>query len=112
MGTASLISSDVQTAYLSGKFFSEDLVPTLVQPTIPLPEYFTADNSRPPTPNFADYQLRADGITIYEPKSSFYSSCKRFIQNNDTLSDKLKELELKKFQHPNLDLKFEVKIRF
>ena len=61
--TASLISSDVQTAYLSGNLFSEVLVPTPVQPTVRLPEYFTTDNSRPPTPNFADYPLRIDGIT-------------------------------------------------
>ena len=67
IATASLISSDVQTANLLD-FVSEVLVPTPVQPRARLPEYFTTDNSRPLTPNFADYSLRVDGITIYEPK--------------------------------------------
>ena len=112
--TASLISSEVQTAYLSGNLFSEVLVPTPVQHTVRLPEYFTSDNSRPPTPNFADYPLRFDGITIYEsrPDPRFTLFAQRFINNKDTLSEKRKELELKRFQHPNLGLKFEVKIRF
>ena len=109
-----MISSDVQTACLSGNLFSEVLVPTPVQPTVRLPEYFTADNSRPATPNFADYPLRVDGITIYEPifDPCFTLLAERFIHNNDTLSEKCKKLELKRLQHPSLELKFEVKIRF
>ena len=109
--TASLISSDVQTAALSGNLFSEVLVPTPVQPTVHLPEYFTVDNSRPPTPNFADYPLRVDGISIYEPRFDprFTLLAERFIHNNDTLSEKHKQLELERLQHPNLELKFEVK---
>ena len=39
--TASLISSDVQTAYLSGNLYSEVLLPTPVAPTVRLPEYLT-----------------------------------------------------------------------
>ena len=39
------MSSDVQTAFLSGNLFSEVLVPTPVQPTVRLSEYFTADTS-------------------------------------------------------------------
>ena len=52
--TASLLSSDVQIAYRSGNLFSEVLVPTPVAPNVRIPEYFTADHSRPPTPNFSD----------------------------------------------------------
>ena len=112
--TASLISSDVQTACLSGNLFAEVSVPTPVQPTVRLPEFFTADNSRPPTPIFADYPLRVDGITIYEPRFDprFTLLAERFIHNNDTFSQKRKEIELKRFQHPNIELKFKVKIRF
>ena len=111
---ASPISSDVQTAYLSDNHFSEVLVPTPVHPTVRLPEYFTTDNSRPPTPNFAEYPLLVDGIPIYEPRFDprFTLLAERFIHNNDTLSDKRKELELKRLQKPNLELKFEVKFRF
>ena len=98
---------------MSGDLFSEVLVPTPVQPTVRLPEYFTADNSRPPTPNFADYPLRVDGITIYEPifDPGFFLLAQRFKQNNDTLSEKRKELSLKRLHYPNLDLKFDVKTR-
>ena len=64
---ASLLSSDAQTAFLSGNIFSEVLITTPVPAHTKLPEYHTADHSRPPTPNFADYPLRVDGITIYDP---------------------------------------------
>ena len=63
--TLSLISSDEQTAYLSGNLFSEVLKPTPVQPTVHLPEYFTADNCRPPTPNFADYHYNSHITTLH-----------------------------------------------
>ena len=108
------MSSDVQTAYLSGNIFSEVLVLTPAQPTVRLPECFNVDNSRAPTFNFADYPLRVDGITIKEPRFDprFTLLAERFIHNNDTLSEKRKELDLKKLQHPNLELKIEVKIRF
>ena len=105
--TASLISFDVHTAYpayLSGNIFSEVLVPTPVHPRVRLPEYFTTDKSRPPTPNFAEYPLRFDRITINERKFDprFTLIEERFIHNNDTLSDKRKELEPKRLQNPNL----------
>ena len=108
------MSSDVQTAFLSGNLFSEVLVPTSVQPTVSLPENFTTDNSRPPTPNFADYPLRVDGITLYEPRFDprFTLLAERFIQNNDALSEKRKNLEPKRLQHPHLEFEFEVKIGF
>ena len=90
------------------------MVHTPKQPTVLLPEYFTADNSRSPTPNFADHPLCVDGITLYEPRFDprFTLLAERFIHNIDTLSEKREELELKRLQHPNLELKFEVKKDF
>ena len=61
---ASLLSSDAQTAYLSGHFFSEVIIPTPVPAHIRLPEYYTADHSRPPTPNVADYPIGVDGTNF------------------------------------------------
>ena len=55
LDTASLLSSDVQTAFLSGNLSSEVLIPTPVPPQIRLPENYTTEHSRPPTSNFADY---------------------------------------------------------
>ena len=112
--SASLFSSDAQTAFLSGNLFSEVLIPTPVPAHIGLPEYYTADQSRPPTPNFADYPLRVDRITIYDPQNDprFSILSERFITNTDLLSHKRKETELKRLQTPNLDLKFEVKDKF
>ena len=113
--TASLLSSDVQTAYcLSGNLFSEVLLPTPVAPHVGIPEYFTSDHSRPPTPNFADYPIRVDGTTIYDPQSDtrFRILTERFITTNNSLSNKIKELELKRLQNPNLELNFEVKVKF
>ena len=73
-----------------------------------------ADHSRPPTPNFSDYPLRVDGITFYDPQNDprFSILAERFIFNNDLLSHKRKETELKRLQTPNLELKFEVKVNF
>ena len=104
----------MQTAYLSDNLFSDLLVSTPVQPTVRLPENFTADNSRPHFLNFASNPLRLDGITIYEPRfdSRFTLLAERVIHNNDTLSEKRKELELERLQHPNLKLGFKVIIRF
>ena len=65
--TTSLLSSDAQTAFLSGNLFSEVLIPTPDPAHIRLPEYYTADQS--PTPTFADYPLRVGGITIYDPQN-------------------------------------------
>ena len=112
--TASLLSSDAQTAFLSGNLFSEVIIPTPVPAHIRIPEYYTADQSRPPTPNFADYPLRVDGITIYDPHHDprFPILAERFITNNDLLSYKRKETELKRLQTPNLELKFDVKVKF
>ena len=106
--------SDVQTAYLSGNLFSEVLVPTPVAPHVRIPEYYTYDQSRPPTPNFADYPLRVDGVTIYDPQNDprFPLLAERFITTNNSLSHKRKETELKRLQTPNLEIKFEVKVKF
>ena len=111
--TASLLFSDAQTAFLSGNLFSEVIIPTPVPAYIRLPEYYTADQPRPPTPNFADYPLRVDGITIYDPQNDprFPILAERFITINDLLSQKRKETELKRLQTPNLELKFEVKVK-
>ena len=110
--TASLLSSDAQTAFLCGNLFSEVLIPTPVPAQFRLPEYYTADHSIPP--NFADYPLRVDEITIYDPQNDprFPILAERFIANNDLLSHKRKETELKRLQSPNLELKFEVKVKF
>ena len=88
--TASLLSSDAQTAFLSGNFFSEVLIPTPVPAHIRLLEYYTADQSRPPTPKVAEYPLRVDGITIYDPQNDPRVSilAERFNTNNDLLSQK------------------------
>ena len=112
--TASLLCSDAQTAFLSGNLSSEVITPTPVPAHIRLPEYYLADHSRPHTPNFADYPLRVDGITIYDPQNDprFPILAECFITNNDLLSNKRKETELKRLQTPNLELKFEVKIKF
>ena len=112
--TASLLSSNAQTAFLSGDLFSQVVIPTPVPAHIRLPEYYTAEHSRPPTPNFADYPLRVDGITIYDPQNDprFPILAERFMNNNDLLSHKRKETELKRLQTPNLELKFEVKVKF
>ena len=112
--TASLLSSDAQTAFLSGSLFSEVIIPTPVPAHIRLPEFYTEDHSRHPTPNFADYPFRVDGITIYDPQNDprFPILAERFIANNNLLSHKRKETELKRLQTPNLELKFEVKVKF
>ena len=53
--TASLLSSNAQTAFLSGDLFSQVVIPYPVPAHIRLPQYYTAEHSRPPTPNFADH---------------------------------------------------------
>ena len=112
--TASLLSSDAQTAFLSGNLFSEVLIPTPVPAHTRLPEYYAADQSRPPTPIFAGYPLRVDEVSIYDPPNDprFHILAERFITNNDLLSRKRKETEQKCLQTPNLELKFEVKVKF
>ena len=67
----------------------------------------------PPTPNFADYPLRVDGTTIYDPKHDprFPILTERFITTNDLLSNKRKETELKRLQNPSLEIKFEVEVK-
>ena len=112
--TASLLSSDAQTAFLSGNLFSEVVMSTPVPAHIRIPDYYTADQSRPPTPNFAGYPLRVDGITIHDPQHDlrFPILAERFITNNDLLSHKRKGTELKRLQTPNLELKIEVKVEF
>ena len=112
--TASLLSSNAQTEFLSGDLFSQVVIPTPVPAHVLLPDYYTAEHSRPPTPNFADYPLRIDEITIYDSQNDprFPILAERFIANNDLLSHKGKETELKRLQTPNLELKFEVKVKF
>ena len=98
--TASLLSSNAETAFLSGELFSQVVIPTPVPAHIRLPEYYTAEHSRPPTPNFADYPLRVDGITICDP------------QNDPRFPILAERFRLKRLQTPNLELKFEVKVKF
>ena len=107
-------SSDAQTAFLSGILFSEVIIPTPVPAHIRLPENYTADHSRPQTPNFDDYPLRVGGITIYDPQNDprLPILAERFIANNNLFSQKRKETELKRLQTPNLKLKFEVNVKF
>ena len=112
--TASLLSSGAQTAFLSGNFFSEVIRPTLVPAHIRISEYCTAEHSRTPTPFFADYSIRVDGTTLYDPSHDprFPILTERFIANNDFHSNKRKETELKRLQTPNLEVKFEVQVKF
>ena len=100
LDTASVLSSDVQTACLSGNFFSEVLVPTPVAPHVRILEYYTYDQSRPPTPNFTDYPIRVDGITIYDPQNDprFPILAERFITTNNSLSKTRKKLNLNAFK--------------
>ena len=72
------VFSDAQIAFLSGNLSSEVLIPTPVPPLIRLPEFYTAEHSGPPAPNFADYPLRNDGTTIYDPKND---PIFQFLQN-------------------------------
>ena len=90
------------------------MIPTPVPPNIEISKYYTVEHSRPLTPNFADYPFRVDGTTIYDPSRDprFPILAERFITNNDLLSQKRKETELKRLQTPNLELKFEVKAKF
>ena len=93
--------------------FFQVLITTPVPPHIRLPEFYTADHSRPPTTNFADYPIKVDGTTIYDPKNDprFPVLTERFITNTNLLSNK-NETELKRLQTSNLELKFEVKVKF
>ena len=57
-----------------------------------IPEYFTSDHSTPLTPNFVDYPIRVDGITIYDPQNDprFPILTERFIATYNSLSKKEK----------------------
>ena len=98
---------DVQTAYLSGNVFSEVFIPTPVPAHVRLPEYYTAEPSRPPTPNFADYPIRVDGITIYDPKNNprFPMLTKRFIT---TILFQTKEKK-QNLKTPNFKLRIKIR---
>ena len=111
--TSSLLSSDVQTAYLSGNVFSEVLIPNPAAPHVRNPECITSQHSRTPNPNFTDYPKRVDGATIYEPQADprFTIFTERYNINNDTLSTKRNELELKRLPNSNLEFKFEGKVK-
>ena len=89
------------------------MIPTPVPPNIEISKYYTVEHSRPLTPNFADYPFRVDGTTIYDPSRDprFPILTERFITNNDSTSHKRKETELKRLQNPNLELKFEGKVK-
>ena len=91
--TASLLLSDAQTAFHSGYFFCEVLIPTPVPAHLGIPEYYTAEHSRPPTPTFADYPIRDDGTTKHNPAlvPRFPVLKERFIANNNLLSNKRKK---------------------
>ena len=91
-------------------FFSEVIAPAPVAPTVRLPEYFTTDKSRHPTPNFADSPLRVTDVTKYDPR--FPIPTERFTKNNDTISKKRKVVHFKRLQNLYLERKFEVKVRF
>ena len=71
-----LLSSDAQTARLQGNLFSEVSIPTPVPAHVRLPEYYNADHSRRPTPNFADYPIR---VGYYSIRS--YTTTIRFHYN-------------------------------
>ena len=103
---ASLLSSDVQTAFLSVNLFSEVIKPITAPAHIRIPECYTADHSRPPTPLFAGYPIRVDGTTTYDPKNDprFPILTERFVINNDwkketMLEQKLNALKLTKVSH-------------
>ena len=93
--------------------FSEVIIPTPVPAHIRLPEYYTADQSRPPAPNFANYPIRVDRNTIYDPKNDphFPILTERFFKITIYYLTK-KETELKRLQTSILELKFEVKVKF
>ena len=110
---ASLLSSDAQTAFFSGNLFSEVIIPTPVPVHVRIPEYYTADHSRPPTPNFAVYPIRVDGTTKYDPKNDpHFPILRTLYYKQQPLSNKRKETEHKRLQTPNLEIKFEVKVKF
>ena len=90
--TASLLSSDVQTATLSGYFFSHVLIHTPVAPNVRLAEYFARDPAIPPTPKFADYSIRVDSLIIYDAQTGtrFPIFAERSKNKNETLSNKNK----------------------
>ena len=94
---------------------SEVIIPTPVPARIRIPEYYTVDHSIPPPPTFADYPIPipVDGTTIYDPENDprFPILTEHFIKNNDLLSNKKKETEPKRLQTPNLEIKFEVKVK-
>ena len=105
--TASLISPDVQTAYLSGNLFPEVLIPTPVAPHVRIPGYFTSDHSRPPTPKFAGYYFRVDVTTIYDPQNDprFPLLTERFLANNNSLSKKKKRTRTQTSSKSQLGIK-------
>ena len=74
------------------------MIPTPVPALIRKPGYYTAEQSRPPTSNFADYPIRVDGTTIYDPSQDprFPILAERFFTNNDLISTKRTETELER----------------
>ena len=67
-----------------------------------------------PAPDFADYPIRKDGITVYDSKNDprFTVLTERFLTSNDSLSNKRNETKLERLQTSNLELKFEGKVKF
>ena len=107
--TASLLSSDAQSAFFSGNLFSEVIKPTLVPAHFRLPEYYTSDHSRP--------QLLILQTTQFELRKLLYTLQKtilvfQFLRNTLLqISNKRKETELKIPQTSNLVVQFEVKVK-
>ena len=61
---------------------SEILISTHVTPHIRLPESYTKEDSRPTTPNFAEYPIRVDDTTIYEQKNDPNSNFNETFHHN------------------------------
>ena len=79
-----------------------------------LPEFVTAEHSRPATPYLPDYPILVDSVTICDPKDGprFHILIERFIAENDLLLKKRKEKDLKRLQISYLELNFEVKNKY
>ena len=102
------------STFIPGNLFSEGIKPTPVPAHIRRPEYYSADHSRPPTPNFAEYPIRVDELlyTIQKTMPVFQFLQNALLQITSSYLLKKKETDLKRLQTPNLEQKFEVKVKF
>ena len=109
--TASVLSSYVQTAYLSGNPF----VLKILYPLLSLHKCFYLNISQQ---NVPDTQLLMQTTcwpyNYSRPKNdpSFPVLSERFIRSKDILSNKRKETELERLQNTDLELTFEGKVEF